>query len=74
MSPNPILIHSAFRMGPNPDNNSVVDPELKVHGIKNLRVADASIMPRIITGNINAAVMMIGEKVADMIKAEHRLL
>ncbi len=63
-----------FRMGPKTDKNSVVDPELRVHGIKNLRVADASIMPRIITGNINTPVMMIGEKASDMIKKDHGLL
>ncbi|NKI15870.1 glucose-methanol-choline oxidoreductase [Spongiibacter sp. KMU-166] len=49
------------------DKDSVVDPELRVHGIKNLRVADASIMPTIVGGNTNAAAIMIGEKCADMI-------
>lgn len=48
------------------DELAVVDDKLRVHGIKNLRVADASIMPTILTGNTNAPAMMIGEKCADM--------
>jgi choline dehydrogenase len=50
------------------DNDSVVDPELKVRGIDNLRVIDASVMPAIISGNTNAAAIMIGEKGADLVK------
>jgi len=46
---------------------SVVDADLRVHGIANLRIADASIMPRIIGGNTSAPAMMIGEKAADLI-------
>lgn len=56
------------KMGPYEDVTSVVGPDLKVHGMLNLRVADASIMPRIVRANTNAATIMIGEKVSDMIK------
>ena len=49
------------------DDLSVVDEELKVYGIENLRVVDASIMPKIITGNLNATVVMIAEKASDMV-------
>ncbi len=55
------------RMGQ--DEMAVVDPELRVRGIGRLRVIDASVMPTITSGNINAAVLMIGEKGADLVKA-----
>ncbi|KAL1129800.1 hypothetical protein AAG570_012744 [Ranatra chinensis] len=56
------------KMGPSTDPYAVVDPQLRVHGIDGLRVIDASIMPTITNGNINAPVIMIAEKGADMIK------
>ncbi|XP_028134084.1 glucose dehydrogenase [FAD, quinone]-like [Diabrotica virgifera virgifera] len=56
------------KMGPPSDPYAVVDPELRVYGVSGLRVIDASIMPFITNGNINAPVIMIGEKGADLIK------
>ncbi|XP_052738854.1 glucose dehydrogenase [FAD, quinone] [Bicyclus anynana] len=56
------------KMGPSSDPMAVVDPQLKVHGIEGLRVIDASIMPAVTNGNINAPVIMIGEKGSDLIK------
>jgi choline dehydrogenase len=57
------------RMGP--DREAVVDDQLRVHGIEGLRIADASVMPELVNGNVNAAVMMIAEKGADLIRGEH---
>jgi choline dehydrogenase len=56
------------RMGLDP--GSVTDPNLKVDGIANLRIADASIMPTMVSGNTQAVVFMIAEKAADLILSE----
>jgi choline dehydrogenase len=52
--------------------DAVVDPRLRVIGIEDLRVIDASIMPRIVTGNTNAAAIMIGEKGAALVLEDAR--
>jgi choline dehydrogenase len=62
---------STCKMGSDPV--AVVDAELRVHGIDGLRVADASIMPTVVSGNTNAATIMIGEKVADLVRQPLRL-
>ncbi|XP_004519844.1 glucose dehydrogenase [FAD, quinone] [Ceratitis capitata] len=61
------------KMGPPTDTAAVVDGQLRVHGIKHLRIADASIMPTIPAGHTNAIVIMIAEKAADMIKNAWRM-
>jgi choline dehydrogenase len=58
------------RMGPAADPAAVVGADLRVHGVERLRVVDASIMPSLPGGNTNAAAIMIGEKAADLIRAE----
>jgi len=53
------------RMGK--DEQAVVDPQLRVHGVPRLRVADASVMPTLVSGNTNAPSVMIGERCADFL-------
>ncbi|XUM19429.1 GMC family oxidoreductase [Bradyrhizobium oligotrophicum S58] len=55
------------RMGPADSTWATVDDQLRVHGLSGLRVADASVMPRMISANLNAATLMIGDKAADLI-------
>jgi choline dehydrogenase len=55
------------------DSMSVVDANLKVHGIENLRIADGSIMPRVTTGNTMAACVIIGERAGEILRADHKL-
>ncbi|MDC0198252.1 GMC oxidoreductase [Candidatus Thioglobus sp.] len=52
---------------------AVVDEQMKVHGVKNLRIVDASVMPQIISGNLNAPTQMIASRAADMILGKEQL-
>ena len=58
------------RMGPDNDPTSVVDDELRVRGLEGLRVVDASIMPMMLSANLNAGVMMIADKASDLIRGK----
>jgi choline dehydrogenase len=49
------------------DDMAVVDEKLRIHGLQNIRVADASVMPEITSGNLNAPTLMIGERASDFI-------
>lgn len=53
-------------------SSSVVDSRLRVHGVKNLRIIDAGVMPTTVNGNLNAVVIMIGERGSDLIKEDHK--
>jgi len=55
------------------DDLAVVDPQLRVYGVTGLRVADASVMPFVPSGNCHTAIVMIAERVCDMIKKDHGL-
>jgi choline dehydrogenase len=55
------------------DSMSVVDANLKVYGIENLRIADGSIMPRVTTGNTMAPCVIIGDRAGEILKAEHKI-
>ena len=59
---------STCMMGPDSNLKTVVDSDLRVHGLRGLRVADASIMPTLVSGNTNAACIMIGEKLAHTLR------
>ncbi|XP_015109256.1 glucose dehydrogenase [FAD, quinone] [Diachasma alloeum] len=59
------------KMGPASDPLAVVDTQLRVHGIRGLRVADASAQPKVISGNPHASITMMGERAADFIKKEY---
>ena len=65
--------HPSCSCGMGYDDMSVVDKDGKVHGLEGLRVIDASIMPRIITGNLNAPTIMMAEKLADVIRGRKPL-
>lgn len=56
------------RMGPATDPTAVVDDQLRVHGIEGLRVVDASIMPMMLSANLNAGTMMLADKISDVIR------
>ena len=55
------------------DSMSVVDGQLRVYGIENLRIADGSIMPRVTTGNTMAPCVIIGERAGELVRAAHKL-
>ena len=58
------------KMGNINDVSAVVDPQLRVKGVRGLRVADGSVMPRLVSGNTNAPIIMIAEKAADLIRGQ----
>lgn len=58
------------KMGPSTDIEAIVDHRLRVHGIKNLRVADTSVIPVTLSAHTNAPGIMIGERLSDFLKAD----
>ncbi|HXL66494.1 MAG TPA: GMC oxidoreductase, partial [Xanthobacteraceae bacterium] len=60
---------STVKMGPDSDQEAVVDQYCRVRGIEGLRVVDASVMPSVVRGNTNAPTIMIAERAADLIRA-----
>ena len=63
-------ISGTCKMGTGGDPMAVVDQQLRVRGVSNLRIADASVMPDVVRANTNVTTMMIAERVSDFIKAE----
>jgi choline dehydrogenase len=61
------------RMGPKGDPMAVVDDQLRVHGIEGLRVVDASVMPRMLSANLNAGTLMLADKISDVIRGKPAL-
>ena len=61
-------IAATCKMGPASDNMAVVDQHGRVHGLENLRIADASVMPNCIRANTNVTTIMIGERMADFMR------
>jgi choline dehydrogenase len=61
------------RMGPSSNPLAVVDDQLRVHGLQCLRVIDASIMPRMISANLNASTLMIADKASDLLRGRTAL-
>ena len=66
-------VSGTCRMGRPEDDRAVVDPRGRVYGVQGLRIADASVMPSIVSANIHIPVLMIGEKIAEMIAADYAL-
>jgi choline dehydrogenase len=67
------IFHPTSTCGMGPDETAVVDSRLRVRGVDRLRVVDASVMPMIISGNTNAATIMIAEKASDIIREDRSL-